>query len=232
MTARRDLRELDREGLLQRVHGGAVSNLGRSYEPPYNLRSTQGTKAKQLIGAAAAAFITDGDSIGLDVGTTTLEIARALHDKQNVTILTSSLPIANEIAMNLSLGSQARLILTGGILRAGELSMVGHVAERLFKEMHVDKAFVGVGGLDLENGLTEFNLEDTLVKRALLDSAMKRIVVADGTKLGRTTFVSIAPLNMIDVVITDASAPPEVVEGLIERQIDVIVADDGYIEQQ
>ena len=89
MTIRRDLRDLDREGALRRVHGGAVSSLGRSYEPPYTLRSTRNAEIKRAIGKKAAELILDGDSIALDVGTTTLEIAQALQGKQNLTILTA-----------------------------------------------------------------------------------------------------------------------------------------------
>jgi DeoR/GlpR family transcriptional regulator of sugar metabolism len=103
MTIRRDLRDLDREGLLRRVHGGAVSSLGRSYEPPYTIRSTRNGDPKRAIGRMAAELIIDGDSIALDVGTTTLEIAQALQGKHNLTIITASLPIANEIVSNLSL---------------------------------------------------------------------------------------------------------------------------------
>src|SRR5689334_11894825 len=102
MTVRRDLSELDREGLLRRVHGGAMSSLGRSYEPPYPLRATENLRYKVAIGRAAAEMISDGESIAFDVGTTTLEIARALEGKRNLTILTASLPIANEIVVNYS----------------------------------------------------------------------------------------------------------------------------------
>ena len=213
MTARRDLRDLAREGALQRVHGGAISNLGRSYEPPYSLRSTQSTQNKQLIGIRAAALINDGDSVALDVGTTTLEIARALKGKQNLTIVTASLPIANEIVMKFSIGTQIRLILTGGIVRSNELSLIGNLAERAYEEIYVDKAFIGVGGIDLQTGATEYNLEDTSVKQAMIKNSRKRIVVTDGSKLGRTTFSKIISLSEIDIVVTDSSAPPDIVKG-------------------
>jgi DeoR/GlpR family transcriptional regulator of sugar metabolism len=91
MTARRDLNEMDRLGLLRRIHGGAVANLGRSYEPPYQMRSTKHQSAKACIGAKAAELIYDGDSIALDVGTTTLEIVKGLKGKRNLTIVTNSL---------------------------------------------------------------------------------------------------------------------------------------------
>ena len=224
MTIRRDLRDLDREGLLRRVHGGAVSSLGRSYEPPYAVRLTTNDLKKQAIGLKAAELVFDGDSIALDVGTTTLEIARALKGKRNLTIITASLPIANEIVSHLSLDSDARLILTGGIVRSAELSMTGNIASRTYSDFHVDKAFIGVGGLSLENGLTEYNLDDALVKQPLIQNARQRIVVADASKIGRTTFNSIAPLAMVDTLITDPDRPGDIQQSLEELNIEVIVA--------
>lgn len=223
MTIRRDLRDLDREGLLRRVHGGAVSNLGRSYEPPYKIRTTRRAEIKKDIGRRAAELIVDGDSIALDVGTTTLEIAYALPGKRNLTIITASLPIANEIVSNLSLNSDVRLILTGGIVRSGELSMVGHIAEQTYSNLHVDKAFIGVGGISLEDGLTEYNLEDALVKKPLIQNAHQRIVVADSSKIGRTTFTTVAPLSMVNTIVTDSDIPGEIKKSLQEQGIEVLI---------
>ncbi|MFN2176557.1 MAG: DeoR/GlpR family DNA-binding transcription regulator [Anaerolineales bacterium] len=225
MTARRDLRILDRQGLLRKVHGGAVSSLGHSYETPYNLRITQAVEVKQAIGRIAAEMVIEGDSIALDIGTTALEIARALKGKRKLTIITAGLMIANEIAAQFSLGSDVRLILTGGILREREFSMIGHIAERAYRDFHVDKAFIGIGGLSLDEGLTEYNLEDALVKRPLLNSARQRIVVAEGSKLGRITFATIGPLSAVETLITDRSAPEEIVAGLENMGIQVVLAD-------
>lgn len=225
MTIRRDLRDLDREGVLRRVHGGAVSNLGRSYEPPYTIRSTRNAENKRAIGLKAAELIVDGDSIALDVGTTTLEIAQALQGKHNLTIITASLPIANEIVSNLSLTSEVRLILTGGIIRSGELSMIGHIAAQTYSDFYVDKAFIGVGGISLEAGLTEYNMEDAMVKKPLIQNAHQRIVVADSSKFGRTTFTSVAPLAMVDIVITDSQISKESLDSLQDLGIEVLIAD-------
>jgi DeoR/GlpR family transcriptional regulator of sugar metabolism len=225
MTIRRDLRELDKKGMLRRVFGGAVSNLGRSYEPPYRVRSSTNLEAKRAIAKKAAERIFDGDSIAFDVGTTTIEVVHALSDKQNLTIITSSLPIANAVVSKFSLDSEIRLILTGGILRPRELSMTGHIPQQVYSEFHVDKAFVGIGGVSTEGGLTEYNLEDALVKKTLIGSAREVVVLADSSKLGRTTFASVAPLTDIHTLITDAAAPPEEVQALRELDVNVVVAD-------
>lgn len=224
MTARRDLNELDRRGLLRRIHGGAVANLGRSYEPPFPMRATKNQEVKAAIGRKAAELIYDGDSIALDVGTTTLEIVRWLKGKRNLTIITNCLPIANRVVDVLSLEADARLIITGGIVRPRELSMIGALPERAYQEFHVDKAFIGIAGISLEDGLTEYNMEDAQVKKNLLRSAREKIVVADSSKFGVTTFVSVAPLTAVDKIVTDAGAPLEMLEQIRQMGVEVVLA--------
>lgn len=224
MTIRRDLRELDREGLLKRVHGGAVSGFGRSYEPALNQRTQANKPAKTAIGRRAAQLIEDGDSLAFDVGSTTLEIVRHMGDKQNLTIITTSLPIANQIVENYSLTSDVRLILTGGIVRSREFSMIGPFAEHTLQELHMDKAFIGVAGVSLDEGLTEYNLEDATIKKSIMRSAHQVIVVADSSKLGKVTFASVALLDQVDVLVTDDQAPEDFLKELQARGVQIIVA--------
>jgi DeoR/GlpR family transcriptional regulator of sugar metabolism len=218
MTIRRDLRRLDHTGLLRRVHGGAIADRGRSFEPAYLTRASEQERQKEAIGRYGATLIAEGDSIALDVGTTTLEIARRLVGMQNLTIITSSLRIAAVLADS----PGVRLIVSGGILRSGEQSLVGHLAERALQDFHVDKAFIGVGGIDPQNGLTEFNLEDTLVKRVIIEHAKKVVVAADSSKLGRTCLNLVAPLARVDVLLTDDGAPPGVINALRQKGLEVI----------
>jgi DeoR/GlpR family transcriptional regulator of sugar metabolism len=225
MTARRDLNELDRQGLLRRVHGGGIANLGRSYEPPFQTRVAKNDSAKKNIGHKAAELIFDGDSIALDVGTTTLEIVPGLLGKRNLTIVTSCLQIADKVVEQLSLEIDARLILTGGIIRPRELSMIGPIPEEVYQELHVDKAFIGIGGIDLDDGLTEYNIEDTQIKKTLIQSAREKIVVADGSKFGVTTFASVSPLAAVDKIVTDHTAPLELIEQIRDQGVEVILAD-------
>jgi DeoR/GlpR family transcriptional regulator of sugar metabolism len=225
MTARRYLNELDRQGLLRRVHGGAIPNLARSYEPPFPTRATKNSAAKTAIGLKAAELVFDGDSIALDVGTTTLEMVAGLRGKHNITILTACLQIANRVISELSLSTDVRLILTGGVVRAQELSMIGSIPQSVFKTLHVDKAFIGTGGIHLEEGLTEYNMEDALTKQVLIASAREKIVVADGSKFGVTTFASVASLSQVDKIVTDCSAPPEMIEQIRAQGVEIILAD-------
>lgn len=216
MTIRRDLRILQKNGFLKRVHGGATSNRGRSYEPPFLLRAREHMQAKAQIGRYAAQMISDGDSVALDVGTTTLDIARHLKDKQNLTVITPSLHIANVLAGHPGI----RLILPGGVLRPDELSLVGRLAERALENFYVDKLFLGMGGVDLDAGLTEFNIEDAQVKQALIQRAKECILVADGSKFGSIAFAAVAPLSAVHKIVTDDSADPEICRRM-EEELDI-----------
>lgn len=225
MTIRRDLREMEIQGLLRRVHGGAMKIVRHSYEPPYTLRQTQLHEVKQQIGRKAAQLIANSDIIALDSGTTTLEIARALDGQHELTVITGGLPIINEIVSRYSLVSDIRLIVSGGIVRPREMSMIGHHPERLYAELHVDKAFVAVGGISLDHGLTTYNLDEALVTRTMIATADQVIVVADGSKFNRVTFASIAPLSEVDVIVTDRSVDKHTAHSLQDMGIELIFAD-------
>jgi DeoR/GlpR family transcriptional regulator of sugar metabolism len=219
MTIRRDLEALERAGALRRVHGGAISAVSRSYEPPFALRAGREPEAKQRIGRLAATLLSQGDTATIDVGSTALELARALRDAERLTVLTPSLRVANELADN----AQIRLIVTGGAARPGELSLVGDVAERTFEDLHADVVFLGVGGVD-KIGLTEFNLDDTRVKRAALRSARRCVVLADATKLGRVAFARVCPLERVDVLVTDSGADDVALQPIRDAGVEVLIA--------
>lgn len=220
MTIRRDLSMLSNQGLLQRVHGGAVSRRGRSYEPPYLMRSTNNVEDKHAIGEMASTLVMDGDSLVLDNGSTVLELAKVLVGKRNLTVLTASLAVANILAD----APDIRLILSGGILRPEESSMIGHIAERTFQEFRIDKAFIGIGGISIENGLTEYNLEDTLVKRNMISNAEKIMILTDSSKLGKTCLSYVAPLSVVDVLVTDERVSENILESYRMQGIEVMTA--------
>jgi DeoR/GlpR family transcriptional regulator of sugar metabolism len=201
MTIRRDLETLEDQGVARRVRGGAISTVSRSYEPPFATRAMEARTAKQRIAEAAAQCVEYGETAILDVGSTTLELARHLRGRGGLTIVTPSLPAALELANEPNM----RVIVTGGIIRPGELSLIGDLSERTFAELNCDVLFLGVGGIHPEKGLTEYNLDDTRVKRAAMRAASRKVALADRSKLGRVCLASIAGLSEIDVLITDAA---------------------------
>jgi len=219
MTIRRDLSALERASLLRRIHGGAVSARGRSYEPPVLSRVQESRSAKQAIGAFAATLVHEGDSIALDIGTTTLELAHNLARLHDITVLTNCLPIANILTDQPGI----RLMLSGGIVRPGEHSLIGPVAEYTFSRFYIDKAFIGIGGVDLTAGLTEYNLEDAEVKRRMIENCRSCILLSDSSKFGRKTFASVAPLSVVNAVVTDVGLDPVYHDALTEMGITVYV---------
>jgi DeoR family transcriptional regulator, fructose operon transcriptional repressor len=220
MTIRRDLASLEGLGLIHRTHGGAVSARGRSYEPPFLARSSTYNDEKARIGKAAAALVKTGDSIALDSGTTVLEVARELVTARDITVVTPSFQVAQVLADRAGI----RLILTGGILRPGELSMIGDLTTHAFQELFVDKLFLGAAAVDIRIGLSEYNYEDSLVKRAMSTSAREVILVVDSSKFGQVTFSRIAPLRCVNKIVTDSNIGEEMKSALEREGIEVIVA--------
>lgn len=220
MTIRRDLETLEADGLVRRVRGGAISVVSRSYEPPLAVRATTASAAKTAIGAAAARLVNDGETIIIDVGTTTLELAKALHGRRGLTIVTASLPIAAELGND----PDIRVLMTGGQVRSGELSLTGGMAEDAFTTMNCDLAFIGVAGICAVPGLTEYNPDDARVKRAAISAARRAIVLADSSKLGRVAFSTVAPLSSVDVLVTDAPADHPTVLDIAAAGVDITEA--------
>jgi DeoR/GlpR family transcriptional regulator of sugar metabolism len=220
MTIRRDLELLEREGLLQRVHGGAVSTISGSYEPPFAVRAHLGSQQKARIGAAAAALIGANETVVIDSGSTAFAVARALRGRRQLTVCALSVRAAAELGDERGI----RLLAVGGDVRPGELSFVGPLAERIFEDLRFDTFVLSIGGADAEQGLTDFNLDDVRVKQAAARSARRRVVVADATKLGRVAFARIGPMDLADVLITDDSAAEDQLAALRAVGVNVVVA--------
>jgi DeoR/GlpR family transcriptional regulator of sugar metabolism len=220
MTIRRDLEALEQSGVLSRVHGGAVSAQSQSYEPPFALRATRSVEAKQRIGKAAAALLHDGETAILDAGTTTLEVARALRGRRNLRLMALSLHIADLLVDEPGL----TVMVAGGIARAGERSLIGTLAQQAFADLSFDTLFLTVGGIDLHHGVSEYNLDDAAVKRAAFAGARRRIAVADATKLGKAGFARVAPIEQLDVLVTDSDASPGFLDEMRSAGVEVVIA--------
>ena len=220
MTIRRDLQVLARAGLAVRVHGGAVPAASTSYEQPFSGRAERNVEAKQRIGAVAAGLVGDGETVILDVGTTAMQVASALVGRRNLTVLTPSLR-----ALSLLEDQEGiQLMTTGGVLRRGELSLTGELAEKAFSDFRFDTFIMGVGGIHPAHGLTEFNPADARVKKCALASASRCVVVADHSKLGRIAFSRIAPLSAATYLVTDRDADGGALEAIRSEGVEVILA--------
>jgi len=218
MTIRRDLEALEREGVLRRTRGGAVSAISLSYEPPYIIRKDSNASAKSRIAQRASELLNEGETAILDVGTTAVAIAKALKGRVNLTVLTSNLWAAAILADEPGIV----LMVTGGTTRARERSLVGSLATRAFGELVFDVFFLGVAGVHPEFGVTDYNMQEAEVKREAIRAAQRRIVVADSSKLGKVAFAKICGLDQIDMIITDSQAPEEIA-ALKSEGIDMVL---------
>lgn len=206
-TIRRDLRLLENQRLLGRTHGGAVPQ-GVLYELPLRYKSSRRQQDKLRIAREAASRVTDGWAVGLTGGTTTTEVARALVDRQQLTVVTNALNIASELAVRPNL----KLVVTGGVARAESYELVGPIAETSLEGLNLDMVFVGVDGISLQAGLTTHHEIEARTNRALIDRARRVTVVADSSKIGKVAFARICELTRAEELITDGAADPGALE--------------------
>lgn len=216
-TIRRDLEEMNSRGWLRRAHGGAVRVERAGTEPPVSRRGRDQADEKRRIGQEAAGMIRDGETVFLGSGTTVLEVAHALANTLRLTVITNSLPIANHLADR----GNVEIIVVGGMFRASELSMVGHIAEQAIRELRADRAFMGMRAIDPVFGFTHEFLPEIMTDRAIMVMAPQVVIVADHTKLGRASSVAVAPVTAAHVIITDRQAPSPIVQELRALGVEV-----------
>jgi DeoR/GlpR family transcriptional regulator of sugar metabolism len=216
LTIRRDLDVLVERGVARRVRGGAVNLLMRGDELPFAMRELDGAASKRRIAAAVAELIADGEAVGLDSGTTVAETARALAARR-LTVM----PLSLHAAMALAASASVRLMMPGGEARPGELALVGPLALASIAALRFDTVVLGCCGVSPEGHLMAHDLGDAAVKQALLASARRSVLAADGSKFGRAALAVVCELAAVDVVVTDASAPDEAVAALRAAGVDV-----------
>lgn len=222
-TIRRDLQEMEEAGLLSRTHGGAVSFSVTNFEASYKEKEASNQEEKILIGKAAAGMIKDGDTIVIDSGTTTLEIAKNITAK-NISVITNSIDIASILCQK----ENIELILTGGSLRINTRAMVGHITEEVLKNFRVDKAFIGANGISPKAGISTPNYTEAQTKKAMIDIANNVIVVVDSTKFNKVSLSVIAPVRDITTIITSSNVDKEILKEYEGMDIELIIADKDY----
>lgn len=224
-TIRRDLTELEHQGLLRRSHGGAVPVAPMLYEPFRHVSSFQEQEQrcaaeKRRIGLMAASLIADGEIIAIGAGTTATQVARSIRHRKGITVLTNAL----NVAMELSHLAEIKVCMTGGFLSGGWFALVGDMAQRNVSEMFVDKVFMGVDGVHPEHGLTTNYPDQAAIHRAMMRQARQRIVVADHRKIGLIGTSLIWPPTDYDILITDKASTEEVIAPFVARNINVMRA--------
>jgi DeoR family transcriptional regulator of aga operon len=206
VTIRNDLNELHQRGLVLRSHGGAVLPDKILRESPVHERLKAFSDEKRRIGAMAASLIHDGETIILDSGTTTLEIARQIKKKQGLQIITNGVNIAAELLD----ARDAHIFIVGGTVRGESASICGRFTEEMIDQFSADKLFLSGAGCDLDFGVSGANLEETMVNRAMLRISREIILVADSSKFSKRSMSRIAPFAEIDTVISDTGLGEEI----------------------
>jgi DeoR/GlpR family transcriptional regulator of sugar metabolism len=205
-TIRQDLERLESYGYISREHGGAYLKTIPEQVRSLTLQHTENMDKKMRIGKTAAGLINDGDCIILDSGTTVTEIAKNLESKKGLKIITNSL----NIALLLGAHYEFEVMVTGG---------------DFFEQIYVNKLFLATGGVSIEAGLTYPGFNDLQVKKAMIESASEVYLVADSTKIGRTSFAALGPVELVQCLITDEDIDPQTKQKLENRGIKVIIAE-------
>jgi len=221
VTIRKDLEDLERDGLIVRKFGGAVPSQVNDPLESFNVRSQLNRQEKVLIGKVAAAMIEPMESVIIDAGSTTLEIVRHLNRSIALTLITPALNIAIEAC---SLPNVTVMVPGGGILDHFTFSLEGKDVDDQFSRLHADKLFLGVRGIDLEHGLTDTDSRRIHLKQTLIQASRRVIVLADSHKIGRSSLIDIAPIGQIHALVTDAGIDPNFAQELTDRGIEVHIA--------
>ncbi len=218
VTIRNDLSHLEKKGLLIKTRGGGLKIQRVGIDQQLNEKAKIYSKEKQAIGKKAADIIKDNDTILIDSGTTTVEVARNLGKINNLTVITNALNIANQLIRD-----EIKVILLGGILRSKSLSLIGSIGENSIKNFYCDKCFIGVDGIDSQSGIYTPNPEEANLNRLMIEASKEVIIVTDSSKFKRKSFAFIAPISKVQMIITDSRIPEDELKNLQSLGIKVIL---------
>jgi DeoR family fructose operon transcriptional repressor len=215
VTIRNDLRDLSETGKLKRTHGGAIPMGKAAFEPDSNTKEVENIEEKKRIAARAAAMVESDDTIALDTGTTTFELAKCLINKKNLTVVTNDLKIASYLETNM-IASDVTIVVIGGVLRQGFHCTIGPIAVEALNGLNVDKAFMATNAFSLEKGFTTPRIDQGEIKKLFMSISSEIIMLADSSKIGRIAFLKFADLNDVDKLIIDKNISSRMVKSIQE----------------
>lgn len=225
-TVRRDIALLENEGQLLRVHGGAMSLPAASLvksEEPYDIRQDEHREAKVRVGQTAVSLVKNGDVIAIDVGTTSLHIAKALPPDFHGVVATPCLLVAAELAGRAGID----VLLSGGLVRGGDMACSNAQAVAFFRDLNIDIAFLSCGGLTARHGLTDFYRDEVATRREMIRSAERAYIAADASKIGKVAPYRVCDLSDVDGLITDIAPTEALGHELVRQGVELILAAPG-----
>ncbi|GAA0346344.1 DeoR/GlpR family DNA-binding transcription regulator [Oceanobacillus sp. FSL W7-1293] len=218
-TLRRDISALAEQGKIKKIYGGVKLAEPKFGEVSMEERMISHLEEKTAIAKTCDEHIEDGDCIYLDSGSTTYQIARYIKEKRNLTVITNSVPVILEL-----MNSNVELIVIGGKVRKNERSVVTYDYLFNFHQLNIQKAFICASGITMEKGISDYNVEEALARKKIIDISHEVYVAADSSKFGRNVTVNIAGLDEIDYVVTDQKAREEVIRGFDEVKTELIIS--------
>lgn len=222
VTIRNDLNDLGRNGFLVRCRGGAMASSKLAQELSVQEKYSEHHFVKMRLGQAVADLVVDGDSIIIDSGTTTEEVAHCLLGHKRLTVMTNGLNIANELAKNESV----EMRITGGKLRKKSMSFYGRQAEDGLRHLNFDKVILGVDGFDLSAGISTYFEHEATLNRLMCDVSSEIIAVTDSSKFDQCGFHLIRPYSAISILVTDKGIPEAYAKALADSGVKVILVDE------
>jgi DeoR/GlpR family transcriptional regulator of sugar metabolism len=221
-TIRRDLDILEKSNIVKRTYGGAVLLEGLNVEIPFTIRETEQKDAKQFIGMTAAGLVKDGDILILDSSSTVLSMVPYLKGKRELSIITNGAKTAIDLGEML----HTNVYCTGGRLRENSLSYIGEIAKNSIENYVADMFFFSCRSLSMENGLTEPNEDEAILRRIMIKNSRRSILLCDSSKFGKSSFVKICELDDIDCLVTDRPLSPAWEEKLLKSNIQLLYASE------
>jgi len=222
-TVRNDLNALEQQGLLVRVHGGAVLNQQDQFQNnSFVRRYQQNAAAKLAIAREAAVLVSDGDSLLMDASTTAYYFAKALSERRRLRVMTNGFEVARELAQN----SSNTVILIGGVVNNESSSVTGLLSEHIIEELHIQKAFLSCSGFSLERGMTEVHLAEAQLKRKVIESSQQLFALIDSSKFGKEDLTSFARPEKITCLFTDNKLSPDWSERLRQAGIEFTICEE------
>jgi DeoR family fructose operon transcriptional repressor len=219
-TVRRDLSVLEKQNKIEKVYGGAKikdPNLG---EPSMENRMISNLVQKDSIGKKCSEFIEDGDCIFIDSGSTTYHITKHIANKKNLTIITSSIPVVNEL-----MNSDFEIIIMGGKIRHTERSVVTYDYIFNFSGLNITKSFICAAGITADNGVSDFNMQEAVTRKTIIERSKEVFIAADSSKFGRNATINIAPLDKIDYIVTDSYLDKNVIASFKKFKTKIILSE-------